>query len=165
MKDKKMFSKKIGFSSATDDWSTPNDIFNLLNKEFNFTIDVCADDNNAKCAKYWTEEDDALQQDWSGEICFMNPPYGRDIGKFMQKALDESKKDNTKVVCLIPARTDTRWWWETAQHGEVRLLKGRLKFGNSQNSAPFASAIIVFEKDIEPSIIHWNQKEKLETNG
>jgi phage N-6-adenine-methyltransferase len=132
----------VHFSSATDDWATPQDFFDDLNREFNFDLDVCASSTNAKCARYFTAQDDGLTQKWGG-VCFMNPPYGRTIGKWMAKAVAEWQAGAT-VVCLVPARTDTIWWHTYAMQGEIRFIKGRLKFGNSKNAAPFPSAVVVF---------------------
>tara|TARA_R110000782_G_scaffold169360_1_gene261265 strand:+ start:138 stop:548 length:411 start_codon:yes stop_codon:yes gene_type:complete len=134
----------VHFSSKTDMWSTPQSFFNKYNEKYNFNLDVCASEDNAKCAKYFTETDDGLQQEWEG-VCWMNPPYGREIKKWMEKAYKSSLKGAT-VVCLVPARTDTIWWHEYAMKGEIEFIKGRLKFGNSKNSAPFPSAIVVFKK-------------------
>lgn len=132
----------VHFSSKTDLWSTPQDFFDELNKEFNFTLDPCATSDNAKCDKFYTKEDDGLEQDWSNEVVFMNPPYGREIGKWVEKA----SKEKAIVVCLVPSRTDTRWWHDYVIEGgaEVRFIKGRLKFGGATNSAPFPSAVVVF---------------------
>ena len=133
----------VHFSSATDLWSTPQDFYDELNARFNLTLDPCATDENHKTAKYYTIQDDGLSQDWSGERVFMNPPYGREIGKWVEKAATS----NTLVVCLLPARTDTRWWHDFIQDkaSEVRFIKGRLKFGGSKNSAPFPSVVVVFK--------------------
>ena len=139
------------FTSNTDQWETPQCFFNKLNEEFNFEIDVCADDTNAKCDKYFTEEVDGLNQEWTG-TCWMNPPYGRQIGKWIKKAY-ESSLEGATVVCLIPARTDTKWWHEYCMKGEIRLVKGRLKFGGSKNSAPFPSAVVVFGKQAQINIL------------
>ena len=133
---------KVHFSSATDLWATPPDFFDELNKEFNFETDVCALPENAKCEKYYSPEMDGLKQEWRG-VCWMNPPYGREIGKWMQKAYESSLQGAT-VVCLVPARTDTKWFHDFAMRGEVRFVWGRLKFGDSKNSAPFPSAVVVF---------------------
>lgn len=130
----------VMFSSNTDLWSTPQATFNELNAEFDFELDVCANDSNAKCLSYYTKEEDGLAQEWTGR-CWMNPPYGREIGLWVKKAY-ESK---ATVVCLLPARTDTRWWHDYCMNGEVRFIKGRLKFGNAKNSAPFPSAIVIFK--------------------
>lgn len=132
------------FTSNTDLWATPQDFFDKLNEEFNFELDVCANDENAKCDRYFTRETDGLKQDWTG-VCWMNPPYGREIGKWVKKAY-ESSLNGATVVCLVPARTDTKWWHEYCMKGEIRLVKGRLKFGGSKNSAPFPSAVVIFGK-------------------
>lgn len=133
------------FSSETDMWATPQWLFDELNHEFGFETDVCAVDGNAKCLKYFTPEIDGLSQTWEG-VCWMNPPYGRTIGKWMKKAF-ESSTDGATVVCLVPARTDTAWWHDYAIHGEVRFLRGRLKFGDAKNSAPFPSAVVIFRPE------------------
>lgn len=146
----KLWNKKngaVGFSSKKSTWSTPPAFFRELNEEFDFTLDPCASDEDATCQKYYTEEDDGLSKDWEGETVFMNPPYGRDIKTWIKKAYDESRKPNTTVVCLIPSRTDTKYWHEyIMKAGQVRLVKGRLKFGGSPNAAPFPSAVVVFYK-------------------
>jgi phage N-6-adenine-methyltransferase len=136
----------IHFSSKTDKWETPQDLFDTLNEEFNFTLDVCALPENAKCKKFFTPKQNGLIQNWNGR-CWMNPPYGREIGKWMKKAY-ESHKDGTLVVCLIPSRTDTKWWHNYAMKGEIRFIKGRLKFGGAKNSAPFPSAIVIFNNKV-----------------
>jgi site-specific DNA-methyltransferase (adenine-specific) len=134
-------------SSLTDQWATPNELFEKYNQRFGFTLDVCASDWNHKCEKYFTVDDDGLAQDWGSEICWMNPPYGREIGKWMAKAFDASKNGAT-VVCLVPARTDTAWWHDYAMRGGViEFIRGRIKFVSPQgqaNSAPFPSAIVIF---------------------
>ncbi|MFD1705257.1 DNA N-6-adenine-methyltransferase [Siminovitchia sediminis] len=130
------------FTSNTDMWATPQDFFDKLNAEFNFELDVCATEDNAKCSKYYSPEEDGLQQEWKG-ICWMNPPYGRVIGDWVKKAYESSLKGAT-VVCLLPARTDTKWWHDYCMKGEIRFVKGRLKFGESKNSAPFPSAVVIF---------------------
>jgi phage N-6-adenine-methyltransferase len=135
----------VHFSSAKDDWETPQELFDLLNDEFHFTVDVCATKETAKCDRYYTPQDSALKIPWIGEVCWMNPPYGRQIGHWVAKAGHEGARYNTMVVALLPARTDTQWWWNhCATADEIRFLKGRLKFGGHENSAPFPSAIVVF---------------------
>lgn len=135
----------VMFSSATDLWATPQWLFDDFNAEFGFTLDACALPSNAKCAKYFTPEVDGLAQDWGGEVVWCNPPYGREIGKWVKKCAEESKKNNTTVVALLPARTDTRWFHEYIYHkAEVVFLRGRLKFGDAKNSAPFPSMIVIF---------------------
>lgn len=129
-------------SSATDDWGTPQALFDQLNGEFGFTLDVCASESNHKVANYFSKEDDGLAQEWTGTV-WMNPPYGRTIGHWMRKAF-ESAGGGAVVVCLVPARTDTAWWWDYAMNGEVRFIRGRLKFNDGKNPAPFPSAIVIF---------------------
>ena len=135
---------KILFSSNKENWETPQELFEKLDQEFNFTIDVCADLTNNKCQKYYTELDNGLIQDWMGETVWCNPPYGRKIGEWVKKA----SESNTTVVMLLPARTDTKWFHEYIYNkAEIRFIKGRLKFGNSVNSAPFPSMIVVFRRE------------------
>lgn len=139
------------FSSATDLWETPLDLFQELDAEFGFTLDVCALPINAKCRKFFSPTEDSLKQRWTG-VCWMNPPYGRTIGDWVKKAL-ESAQDGATVVCLLPARTDTRWWHEYVAHAsEIRYVRGRLRFGKAVNSAPFPSAVVVFR----PSSPRWS---------
>lgn len=139
-----MTINKALFSSASDEWSTPQDLFDVLNKEFNFTLDACASDTNHKCDKYFTQQTDGLSQKWEG-VVWVNPPYS-DIKAWIKKAYEESQQGYCeKVVLLIPARTDTKIWHEYCQLGtDIRFIKGRLKFGDAKNCAPFPSAIIVF---------------------
>ena len=139
-------NKDLMFSSKTDLWSTPQDFFDKLNEEFNFTLDPCATDSNHKCGKYFTIDDDGLKQNWEGNIVFCNPPYGRKIYKWVEKCYNESKKQRTTVVMLIPARTDTKYFHEFIYHKakDIIFVKGRLKFGSSKNSAPFPSMIVIF---------------------
>lgn len=134
------------FSSATDLWATPQDFFDNLNAEFHFTLDPCALPSNTKCSKYYTPDDDGLLQDWGGETVFCNPPYGKAISSWVRKCHEESRKPNTIVVALIPARTDTSYFHDYIykKAKEIRFVRGRLKFGNSKNSAPFASMIVIF---------------------
>lgn len=132
------------FSSKSVVWETPQDLFDKLNAEFHFDLDVCALPENAKCEKYYTPEDDGLSQPWNG-VCWCNPPYGRTIGKWVQKAYETFAGGGT-VVMLLPARTDTKWFHEYIYNkAEIRFIKGRLKFGNSKNAAPFPSMIVVFD--------------------
>jgi phage N-6-adenine-methyltransferase len=134
----------VHFSSKTDLWATPRHLFDRLHEEFGFKTDVCALPENAKCERFYTPAEDRLQQEWRG-VCFMNPPYGRVIGKWVQKAFESSRDNGATVVCLLPARTDTRWWHEWVMRAsETRFLKGRLKFGGAKNSAPFPSCVVVF---------------------
>lgn len=131
---------EVMFSSQTDLWATPQDLFNELDNEFGFTVDVCALPENAKCKQYYTPEIDGLKQEWTG-VVWCNPPYGRQIGKWVEKAA----KSTCRVVMLLPARTDTKWFHDFIYgYAEIRFIKGRLKFGGCNNSAPFPSMICVF---------------------
>lgn len=137
---------RILFSSNKEEWETPQDLFDKLNEEFHFDIDVCALPENAKCEKYYTPEMDGLSQPWEG-VVWCNPPYGRKIGDWVRRGLLASAARNT-VVMLLPARTDTKWFHDyiyKRNRVEIRFLKGRLKFGGSKNSAPFPSMIVVFK--------------------
>jgi phage N-6-adenine-methyltransferase len=119
-------------------------VFARLEQKFGpFGLDPCATAENAKCPRYFTRADDGLAQEWTG-LVFMNPPYGREIGRWMAKAWEASQSSAGLVVCLVPARTDTRWWHEWAMRGEIEFLRGRLRFGDLRNSAPFPSAVVVF---------------------
>jgi phage N-6-adenine-methyltransferase len=135
-------TSKVHYMSQRQDWETPQYLFDGLNAEFGFDRDVCATPENAKCREFFSPDDDALAQRWDG-VCWMNPPYGRGIERWMKKAF-RSAQDGATVVCLVPARTDTKWWHQYARRGEVRFLRGRLKFGCAKNSAPFPSAIVIF---------------------
>lgn len=130
------------FSSKTYEWATPQDFFDKLDKEFNFTLDPCATPENAKCKRFFTKEEDGLKQDWNNEIVFCNPPYGRDIKYWVEKG---SNARGGIVVMLLPARTDTKYFHEFIYHkAEIRFIKGRIKFGGSKNSAPFPSMLVIF---------------------
>jgi phage N-6-adenine-methyltransferase len=133
------------FSSVTDEWATPQDFFDALDKEFRFTLDVCASPDKAKCPRFYTRGDDGLRQPWDG-TCWMNPPYGRDIGRWVCKARLSAQQGAT-VVCLLPARTDTQWFHrEVLPHAaEVRFVEGRLRFGEGSDNAPFPSIVVVFK--------------------
>lgn len=149
------------FSSKSDEWETPQELFNELNKQFNFTLDPCSTDENHKCNKYYTQNNDGLKQNWENEIVFCNPPYGNSISKWVEKCYKESLKGAT-IVMLIPSRTDTKWQhkyiFEYAK--AICFIKGRLKFINrllpswnedgnfNISSAPFPSQIVVFSKNI-----------------
>lgn len=133
----------VHFMSKRDDWETPQDFFDSLNREFRFTLDPCCTIHSAKCEKFFTKETDGLSQDWSKDVVFMNPPYGRQIKAWMKKAYETHLAGGT-VVCLVPARTDTAWWHDYAAKGSVRFVRGRLKFGDGKQSAPFPSAVVVF---------------------
>lgn len=131
------------FSSQKDSWETPQDFFNKLDALFKFEIDVCATVENAKCGRFFSPEMNGLEQDWKG-VCWMNPPYGRKINRWIEKAYRSAQENGATVVCLLPASVDTKWWHDYCAKGEVFFLKGRLKFGGSKSSAPFPSAVVVF---------------------
>lgn len=133
----------VMFSSKTDLWSTPQDFFDELDSEFHFTLDACALPENAKCDQYFTPEQDGLKHDWVGTV-WCNPPYGREIGTWVEKAY-QAALGGAKVVMLLPARTDTKWFHKYIYgKAEIRFIKGRLKFGGSKNSAPFPSMVVIF---------------------
>ena len=134
------------FSSKNDVWATPQAFFDTLNEEFQFTLDPCALPDNAKCSMFFTPQEDGLIQDWGGYTVFVNPPYDRKIAAWVEKCFHEAKKENTKVVLLIPARTDTAYFHQFIykKAKEIRFVKGRLKFGDAQNSAPFPSMVVIF---------------------
>lgn len=156
------------FSASTSEWATPQDFFDKLNAEFGFTLDAASTHENAKCAKHYTTEDDGLKQSWTGETVWLNPPYtsgprcAKVIRAWVEKAYMESQR-GALVVCLVPARTDSVWWHEYAIKGEIRFVRGRLKFQAAgsksirpvtpsvadgrhapNNCAPFASAVVIF---------------------
>lgn len=138
---------EVLLSSKKMDWATPQDFFDRLNAEFHFTLDPCADDFNHKCEKYYTEAQDGLNQDWSGERVFCNPPYGRDVPKWVKKCVDETTTGNCLLaVMLLHVRTDTRWFHDYIYNkaDEVRFVKGRLRFGGQTTNAPFPSMVVVF---------------------
>lgn len=128
---------------ARTDWATPWALFFEYHAEFHFTLDVCATSDNARVGAHFTPEIDGLTQDWGRHVCWMNPPFGKEIGAWMRKAYEESLKGAT-VVCLVPARTCTAWWHDYAMKGEIRFIRGRIKFEGAEHNAPFPCAIIVF---------------------
>lgn len=137
---------RVLFSSKTDLWETPQWLFDELNEEFHFNLDVCALPENAKCTAYYTPDMNGLLQPWYG-CCWCNPPYGREIGKWVEKAY-KSYKDGSTVVMLLPARTDTKWFHDFIYHkSEIRFIKGRLRFGDSKANAPFPSMIVIYHVD------------------
>ena len=142
------------FSSKTGNWSTPQEFFDKLNWRFGpFNLDPCASEDNAKCNNFFTEKQNGLSETWEGHTVFVNPPYGRGIDKWIEKGYRESLKGDTKVVMLIPARTDTKYWHKyVMMASELYFVKGRLKFGDSQNSAPFPSAVVVFDGESKQQV-------------
>ena len=136
-------NKEVMFSSKTDLWATPQELFDKYNAIYHFETDVCATPENAKCDKFYTPEMDGLKQEWKG-VCWCNPPYGRQIGKWVEKGC----KSFATVVMLLPARTDTKWFHDYClPYGKIEFLRGRLNFGGCETSAPFPSMIVVFEAE------------------
>jgi len=142
LRNVRMNNMAVHYSSRSEEWETPPSFFEELDNIFHFDLDACASLDNAKCERFFTKQDDALTQTWRGTV-WMNPPYGRQIESFMRKAFMESCKGAT-VVCLVPCRTDTKWWHRYAKRGVVLQLQGRLRFGEAKTSAPFPSAIVIF---------------------
>lgn len=142
----------VHFSSATDEWATPWDFFQRVSREFRgFDLDPCALPTSAKAARYYTPEDDGLSQAWTGRV-WLNPPYGRTIGLWTARAVEAVTNGDAEVVVgLLPARTDTEWWHRDvmAQAAEVRLIRGRLRFGEATSSAPFPSALVVWCRSLK----------------
>ena len=132
-------------SSKSNEWVTPQDLFDELNEEFAFTLDPCSTDGNCKCEKHYTIADNGLSKDWSGEVVFLNPPYCGHTAAWVRKALAESKKGSL-VVCLIVSSTDRSYWHEYIfpHAAQIRFVRGRLKFNGAATSAPFASAVVIF---------------------
>ena len=131
------------FQSANQSWETPDDLFNKINEMFHFTRDVCASSENTKCEEFWSEEDSCLDKQWDG-VNWMNPPY-KDMKKFIKKAYDE--RHNAITVCLIPARTNTKWWHDWCMQGEVYFICGRPKFSDSPHGLPQPLALVVFGRE------------------
>lgn len=134
----------VMFSSKSEMWSTPQDFFDKLDREFCFTLDSCATAENAKCEKFFSPEDDGLSKPWSG-VVWCNPPYCRQTGKWVKKAYEESKSNGSTVVMLLPCRPDVSWFHDyILGKAEIRFVRGRLKFGGCKNSAPFPSMVVIF---------------------
>ncbi len=143
-----MALQKAMVSSKSNEWATPQSFFDELNKRFKFTLDPCSTNENHKCNKFYTVKEDGLSKDWSNEIVFMNPPYGGHTRDWIEKAYLESLK-GAVVVCLIVSSTDRSYWHDFIfpRASEIRFIRGRLKFGGVKNTAPFASAIVVFDEN------------------
>lgn len=134
------------FSNESDEWETPNDFYKMLNERFCFSLDPCATKENHKCSNYYTIENNGLKQNWEKNIVFVNPPYSNNK-EWVEKCYNEGQKPHTTVVLLVPSRTDTKYWHEYCMKSEkIFFVKGRLKFSNQENSAPFPSAVVVFSK-------------------
>lgn len=133
------------YASKTPEWSTPQDLFDRLDSEFNFTLDACATVRNHKVDTYFIEIEDGLNQPWGGHTVWCNPPYGAAIGEWVRKGFTEARVGGATVVMLVPCRTDTAWWHDWVMFAqEVRLIRGRLQFEGAPSSAPFPSAVVVF---------------------
>lgn len=137
----------VMFSSKSEMWETPQNFFDKLNDEFHFAVDACTILENTKCDEFYTPEDDGLSKDWD-ETTWCNPPYGRKIWEWVRKAYYQAIQFGSTIVMLLPARTDTRWFHDYIYEKdwvEIRFVRGRLKFGESKNSAPFPSMVVVFK--------------------
>lgn len=133
------------FSSNTNEWATPKLFYEELNKEFNFTLDPCATADNHKCSKYYTIKENGLVQDWNNEVVFCNPPYGRELPHWVKKCYEEHTKHGITVVMLIPARTDTSYFHDYIYNkSEIRFIRGRLKFNDGKQGAPFPSMLVIY---------------------
>lgn len=134
-------------STGKDDWETPLEFFKKLDEEFHFTLDPCCTEKTAKCKKFYTEQENGLVQDWSGETVFCNPPYSTKLqDEFVKKCYEEGKKANTTVVDLLPARTDTKRFYQYVWgKAEVRFIQGRLKFVGAKDPAPFPSMVVIWK--------------------
>jgi site-specific DNA-methyltransferase (adenine-specific) len=146
----------VHYSSKSALWETPDDFYQRLYVEFGFTTDVAALPTNTKCRSFYTPEMDGLAQDWRG-VLWLNPPYGREISRWVAKAYQAAQENGATVVCLLPARTDTKWWHTYVMRAaEIRFVRGRLKFSNAVSSAPFPSAVVIFRPGkIGPPLISW----------
>ena len=151
-------NRELMFSNVNNAWCTPQDYFDELNAEFNFTLDPCATQENHKCNIFYTINDDGLNKDWNKNRVFMNPPYGGHTGKWIKKAWEESQK-GCIVVCLIVSSTDRSYWHDYIFPfaSQIRFIRGRISFGTSKSTAPFASAIIIFGKQFKDKIIFYKE--------
>jgi site-specific DNA-methyltransferase (adenine-specific) len=156
---------EVHYSSKNKEWETPNSLYKPLEKEFNIMLDVCATEENKKCALYFNKKLNGLTSDWRivGEFgklgkvaCWMNPPYGREIGAWVKKA-DKEKRRGVTTVALLPARTDTKWFHDYIYNkAEIRFLKGRIRFVDAKASAPFPSMIVIFKPE-KKRLFRWKK--------
>ena len=145
LEGRESMNNKALFTSDSVEWATPQELFDRLNEEFHFTLDPCSTDENAKCRKHYTKEQDGLLQDWTGETVYCNPPYGREMVKWIRKCYEHFVGGGTAVM-LIPARTDTKAFHEYIyEKAEIRFLRGRLHFNESKNNAPFPSMVVIYK--------------------
>jgi site-specific DNA-methyltransferase (adenine-specific) len=154
---------RVLFTSDKEDWATPQDFYDAADKIFDFDLDPCATNENAKCPFYYTKEIDGLKEPWFGNV-WVNPPYGRNVKEWVKKGYDEVQKENAKtVVILLPARTETRYWNEyCVKADEIWFIKGRLRFEGANNSAPFPSVLVVFNKNKGLRVVRWCNQELTE---
>ena len=143
-------------SSNNEEWETPRWLYDKLDATWHFDLDAASSDENALCEHHFTKSDNALIQDWGGYRVWLNPPYGRSMGDWMKKAAMESRKPGTIVVCLIPARTDTAWYWDwvVPYAAEIQPLRGRVRYclgGRELNSSPFPSMLVRFGGELPKS--------------
>jgi phage N-6-adenine-methyltransferase len=132
-------------SSKDLTWATPQEWFDYLDLEFDFTLDPCCTHETAKCKKHYTPAEDGLAQNWAEETVFMNPPYGKEVGLWMKKAYEEARDHLALVVCFVRASVDTEWWRRYVSTAtEVRFPKGRVTFAGAEAAAPFPVAIVIF---------------------
>ena len=147
-----MMNNELMFSSKSNEWGTPKNVFEEINKEFNFNLDPCANEKNHKCEEYFTIKDNGLNKEWGGKRVFCNPPYGRSLKLWVKKAYEESKKNNTLIVMLIPARTDTSYFHDYIYNkSEIRFIRGRILFekdgeevSDKSKRAPFPSMFVIY---------------------
>jgi phage N-6-adenine-methyltransferase len=149
---------------SKDVWETPKEFYQLLDRQFHFTLDPCASDSNHKCAKWFTEQQDGLKQSWKGETVFVNPPFNKNA-EWLNKCYREASQPNTTVVAIIPSRTDTKYWHEIVMHNayQVWFCKGRVNFElNGQkvkNGSTFPLAVIIFKiTNCNPIYKSWDWK-------
>jgi phage N-6-adenine-methyltransferase len=137
------------FASKTTEWTTPDALWAPLHEEFHFTLDVCATESNAKCERYYTREMNGLRQIWDG-VCWMNPPYGREMVEWLKRAVRE-RENGVTTVALIPARTNTAWWHDIVMpNAEIRFVRGRPHFGETDHGLPFPLAVVIFRSRLVP---------------
>jgi phage N-6-adenine-methyltransferase len=152
------------YSSRSEEWPTPQDFYDRLDREFDFTLDPCATSDNAKCSLFFTKEDNGLHQDWGKHTVFCNPPYGKQMRAWAKKCYDASECGAT-IVLLAHSRTDTSWFhdWVYRKAAEIRFVRGRLKFGDGKQSAPFPSMVAVYKPPKE--LKQWTSTLPLMTNS
>jgi phage N-6-adenine-methyltransferase len=132
----------IGQSKSIE-YSTPLEIVEPLIKEYNLTKDVCASSLNCKLPDYWTKNDNALLKQWTGN-CWLNPPFNRELGKWVKKAHSETIKNGGTKVCLIPVRSNTKWWAEVSKDAEIRFINGEVNFNNQVRGLWLPLCILIF---------------------